>query len=72
MLAGCVAVDDHTKPQHMGEIQIHQHPDNKNEWAISSAQLLHLPYAATSLLQQIPNHLRYMGLQACQETLSLF
>lgn len=37
-------------------------------------QLLHLPYAATtgkSLLHQIPNHQRYLGLQACQETRSL-
>lgn len=48
MLPESVAADDHTKPQHMAKVQIHQHPVSRNEWVLSSVQLLHLPYAATT------------------------
>ncbi len=50
MLARSVALDDHTKHQHMAkvQVQVHLHPVDKNEWAISSVPLLHLPYAATT------------------------
>lgn len=48
MLPGSVAADGHTKPQHMAKVQIHEDSVNKNEWAISSVHLLHLPCAATT------------------------
>lgn len=43
-----MAADDHTKAEHMAKVQIHQHPVNRNEWALSSAQLLRPPYAAAT------------------------